>query len=93
MTHDPGSNLEESPDGHSDIVYPSTTPFLVLHLACFAALWTGVEVANLNYVLEFSGTNDTENGGSSYVAMNSVIINIAGCLGGLSAGVIAKGGA
>jgi MFS family permease len=55
-----------------------------------AALWTGVEVANLNYVLEFSGTNDTENGGSSYVAMNSVIINIAGCLGGLSAGVIAK---
>jgi MFS family permease len=55
-----------------------------------AALWTGVEVANLNFVLEFSGSSDGENGGSSYVAMNSVIINIAGCMGGLSAGVIAK---
>jgi MFS family permease len=55
-----------------------------------AALWTGVEVANLNYVLEFSGSHDSENAGSSYVAMNSVIINIAGCFGGLSAGVIAK---
>ena len=57
--------------------------------AAGAALWTGVEVANLNFVLEFSGSADGENGGSSYVAMNSVIINIAGCLGGLSAGVIA----
>ena len=57
-----------------------------------AALWTGVEVANLNFVLEFSGSKDNENGagGSSYVAVNSVIINIAGCLGGLSAGIIAK---
>ncbi len=55
-----------------------------------AALWTGIEVANLNYVLEFSGSERGENGGSSYVAVNSVIINIAGCLGGVSAGVIAK---
>ena len=55
-----------------------------------AALWTGVEVANLNFVLEFSGSAEGEHGGSSYVAMNSVIINIAGCLGGLSAGIIAK---
>ena len=29
--------------------------------------------------------------GSAYVAVNSVIINIAGCLGGLAAGVIAQG--
>ena len=42
--------------------------------AAGAALWTGVEVANLNFVLEFSGSADGENGGSSYVAMNSVII-------------------
>jgi MFS family permease len=59
-----------------------------------AALWTGVEVANLNFVLEFSGSEDGEGrsrgGGSAYVAVNSVIINIAGCLGGLCAGVIAK---
>jgi MFS family permease len=60
--------------------------------AAGAALWTGVEVANLNFVLEFSGSaraGDGEKAGSSYVAMNSVIINIAGCVGGLSAGVIA----
>src|SRR5205814_8296471 len=29
-------------------------------------------------------------GGSNYVAVNSVIINIAGCLGGLSSGLIAQ---
>jgi MFS family permease len=55
-----------------------------------AVLWTGVEVANLNFVLELSGSEKGENGGSAYVAMNSVIINVAGCVGGLSAGVIAK---
>jgi MFS family permease len=55
-----------------------------------AALWTGVEVANLNFVLEFSGSEKGENGGSAYVAVNSVIINIAGCLGGLSSGIIAN---
>lgn len=27
---------------HEDIVYPATIPFLVLHLACFAVIWTGV---------------------------------------------------
>ena len=56
-----------------------------------AALWVGVEVANLNLVLEFAGTGEeSDGGGSNYVAVNSVIINIAGCLGGLSAGVIAQ---
>jgi MFS family permease len=55
-----------------------------------AALWTGVEVANLNFVLEFSGSEAGKQGGSAYVAVNSVIINIAGCTGGLCAGVIAK---
>jgi len=27
---------------HSDIVYPSAIPFVLVHLACFAAIWTGV---------------------------------------------------
>ncbi len=27
---------------HDDIMYPSAVPFVVLHLACFAAFWTGV---------------------------------------------------
>lgn len=29
-------------DGHDDIVYPSAIPFILVHLACFAAIWSGV---------------------------------------------------
>jgi stearoyl-CoA desaturase (Delta-9 desaturase) len=44
MTQDSGSQLEQPPDGPvtSDIVYPSAIPFVIVHLACFAAIWTGV---------------------------------------------------
>lgn len=28
--------------GHDDIVYPQVVPFILVHAACFAALWTGV---------------------------------------------------
>lgn len=56
-----------------------------------AMLWVGVEVANLDLILEFgSSGEDDEGGGTSYVAVNSVIVNIAGFLGGLSSGVIAQ---
>jgi len=57
-----------------------------------AALWAGVEVANLNLVLEMAGGDEAlgEGRGSGYVAVNSVIVSIAGCLGGLAAGVIAQ---
>ncbi len=27
---------------HDDIVYPAAIPFLLVHLSCFAAIWTGV---------------------------------------------------
>lgn len=27
---------------HDDIIYPSAIPFVLVHLACFAAIWTGV---------------------------------------------------
>ena len=40
MTQDLRSSL--NPDSDSDIVYPSAIPFVVVHLACFAAIWTGV---------------------------------------------------
>ena len=30
------------PDEHGDIVYPSAIPFVLVHLACLAAIWTGV---------------------------------------------------
>ncbi len=61
-----------------------------------AALWAGVEVANFNVVLEMAGGADADSagderaGGSNYVAVNSVIINVAGCLGGLCSGALAQ---
>jgi len=44
MSHDKPSGLEPSIDRDSstDIVYPSTIPFIIVHLTCFAAIWTGV---------------------------------------------------
>ena len=32
---------------HDDIIYPDTIPFLLVHLACFAAIWSGVTVKAL----------------------------------------------
>ncbi|WP_119299620.1 acyl-CoA desaturase [Dongia deserti] len=29
-------------DDHNDIIYPSALPFLLAHLACFAAFWSGI---------------------------------------------------
>lgn len=63
-----------------------------------AAFWTGVELANFNFVMEMAGGGEkganrgavgATGGGTSYVAVNSVIVNIAGCAGGLASGAIA----
>ena len=32
---------------HDDIIYPSAIPFVLVHLACFGALWTGVSAASV----------------------------------------------
>jgi MFS family permease len=53
------------------------------------AMWTGVDVANFNFVIDASGASRS-GGGTGYVAVNSVIINVAGCLGGLASGLIAE---
>jgi stearoyl-CoA desaturase (delta-9 desaturase) len=34
-----GANAEVD---HDEIVYPSAIPFVLVHLACFAAIWTGI---------------------------------------------------
>jgi MFS family permease len=65
------------------------------YLLCMAGsmLWQGVDVANWNLVMEASGSADEKNpstGGSAYAAVNSVIINVAGMLGGFSSGIIAQ---
>lgn len=60
--------------------------------AAGAAMWTAFEVANFNFMLEMSGSDEPgRKGGTSYVAVNGVIINIAGCAGGLTFGAIAQG--
>jgi len=33
---------ESVADEHDDIIYPSAIPFVLVHLACIAAIWTGV---------------------------------------------------
>ena len=45
---------------HGDIVYPSAIPFLLVHLGCFAAVWSGVSLKALAlcaalYVLRMFG--------------------------------------
>jgi stearoyl-CoA desaturase (delta-9 desaturase) len=35
-------NERESDHGHEDIVYPSAIPFILVHLACVAAIWSGI---------------------------------------------------
>ena len=34
--------MEHAHHPHEDIVYPSAIPFVLTHLVCFAAIWTGV---------------------------------------------------
>jgi stearoyl-CoA desaturase (delta-9 desaturase) len=40
----PDHPLAPPPSGepHDDIIYPHTIPFVLVHLACFGAIWTGV---------------------------------------------------
>lgn len=51
------------------------------------ALWTGIDLANFQFVLEMTGRRGKA-GGSTFAAANNVIINLCGCVGGLSAGVM-----
>ena len=34
-------------DAHDDIIYPGTVPFVLAHLACLGAIWTGVPASAL----------------------------------------------
>jgi stearoyl-CoA desaturase (delta-9 desaturase) len=33
---------DDADDEHDDIIYPSVIPFLLVHFACFAAMWSGI---------------------------------------------------
>ena len=41
MTH-PETQAAPEETFHDDIIYPGTIPFLIIHLSCFAAIWSGV---------------------------------------------------
>ena len=46
---------------HDDIIYPGAIPFVIVHLVCFAAIWTGVTataviMAIVLYVVRMFGT-------------------------------------
>jgi len=36
------TSADRAEEFHDDIIYPATIPFLLVHAACFAAIWTGV---------------------------------------------------
>ncbi len=42
MSHDFDNSDVHTADAHDDIMYPSALPFILLHLSCFAAFWTGI---------------------------------------------------
>jgi stearoyl-CoA desaturase (delta-9 desaturase) len=36
------ARADDPAPAHDDIMYPSAIPFVLVHLACFAAIWTGI---------------------------------------------------
>ncbi|WP_249165990.1 fatty acid desaturase [Bradyrhizobium sp. AUGA SZCCT0431] len=42
MSDKPDNADAHTADAHDDIMYPSALPFIVLHLSCFAAFWSGI---------------------------------------------------
>lgn len=55
-----------------------------------AVFWVGVEVANLNFLLETSASAGPGGGGAGYNAANAVITSAAAVVGGLTGGAIAQ---
>jgi MFS family permease len=55
-----------------------------------AASWPGVEICNLNLLLGMSQSKQNGGGGSAYIAINSVVIAVAGVASGLFGGVVAE---
>ena len=42
MSSETGVRSESDEVEHDDIMYPSAIPFVLIHLGCFAAIWTGI---------------------------------------------------
>lgn len=75
-------------------VGPGTVWLAFVLAAAHVVLWSGVDIANFDMVLDMSDTSGPggkRGGGCAYFAVNSVIVNVAGCLGGLAAGALGEG--
>ena len=72
-------------------VTPETIWLGYLVSAAGGILWAGVDIANFNIVLEFSGSaaKNGARGGTAYAGAHLVIVSIAGMLGGLAFGLLA----
>lgn len=59
--------------------------------AAGAVFWSGIEIVNTNVVMEFAGSASERGakGGTAYVGVSTVITNLAGFFGGISAGLVA----
>jgi len=45
--HANASAAHDADEFHDDIIYPATIPFILVHLACLGAIWTGVSTRAL----------------------------------------------
>jgi MFS family permease len=63
-------------------------PYLGLLLV--TAAWPGIDLANFNLLLNFSGPASGARNSGGYVAINSIVAAMAGILSGLLAGTIAS---
>jgi len=54
------------------------------------AAWPGVDLSNFNLLLRMSASEEGQRQGSAYVAVNSVVMAVAGILSGLFGGVVAN---
>jgi len=54
------------------------------------AAWPGVDLSNFNLLLRMSDSESGQRQGGAYVAVNSVVVSVAGVLSGLFGGLVAK---
>jgi MFS family permease len=62
--------------------------YLVVLIAVMA--WPAIEVGNFNILLSLSRSRDGAGAGSAYIAVNSLVVAIAGVLSGLYGGTVAS---
>lgn len=46
--HPAARQAAQHAEPHDDIIYPTAIPFVLVHLACFGVLWTGVSAASIS---------------------------------------------